>query len=127
MVRKKGVGFTLMNKFIKKANKLNKRLTIGAALCAYIFVGILLGYGMALSDQSDEMADTFLQAPKRMQVLGDRAAPNYVNPFKEAGAAKVNFPIARLLGCRNWTECKEYCSKPASFQECAAWERSQEQ
>ena len=117
-----------MNKFIKRLNKFDKRLTIGSAFAVYLLVGGAVGYAMSASRQAGELVAAGMSAvgAPQTQVLGERVAPNYVNPFDGVDARAVVFPVAQLQECRNWEECQVLCSLPAHFQACAAWERSQE-
>ena len=119
---------------IKQINKMlscvddNKRLL--GKICislAVILVGIL-GYGLGVSNQASKSMRYALESSEKeaKQVLGDKIAPFYANPFDKARVKEIKFPIAQLLGCRNWEECSILCSKPANFQECVAWSNSQE-
>lgn len=95
---------------------------------AVILVGIL-GYGLGVSNQASVSAFSYIESQRKesREVKGDQIAPFYANPFDAVDAKGTKFPIAQLLGCRNWEECRTLCSKPANFQECVAWEKSEEE
>ena len=106
----------------------NKQVfSIGYAVLVVIAVGVL-GYGLGASNQaavSSKLSAETLELKSAKQVLGDRIAPFYVNPFDGLEAKEIKFPIAQLRECRNWEECRTLCSKPANFQQCAAWSKAQ--
>ncbi len=88
----------------------------------------VLGYGIGVGEQATRSTSALLESTPRTskQVLGERVAPFYVNPFDEVDLQKVGFPVEQLRGCRNYSECRELCSKPANFQSCVAWSNSVE-
>jgi len=106
----------------------NKGVACKAYVVAVIIAVGVLGYGLGVSNQAGiQIQDVLESSPGTVQkVLGDRIAPFYVNPFDEVDAKTVAFPVSQLRACRNWEECRTLCSKPANFQECVAWSKSQE-
>ncbi|PIZ81588.1 MAG: hypothetical protein CO042_04585 [Parcubacteria group bacterium CG_4_9_14_0_2_um_filter_41_8] len=116
-----------LNCILSCVNDNKKVLSIIYIVLLVIMVGIL-GYSLGASNQSSIYSRSAIESsPARSQnVLGDRIAPFYANPFDSIDAEEVAFPLAQLRGCRNWEECQVLCSKPANFQECVAWEKSQE-
>lgn len=105
----------------------NKKVfSIVYAVLIVVMVGIL-GYSLGASNQASITARSVVDSSgvQTQKVLGDRVAPFYVNPFDEVDAKQVAFPVEQLRGCRNWEECRTLCSKPANFQQCVAWSKTQ--
>lgn len=112
-------------------NKMSNRTLFVVVVVVFFLLGSMLGYSMSLGQQAEKMANIEIAVAKIAkeqpvkQVLGVKVTSHYVNPFDVIDAKKVEFPVAQLKGCRNWTECRTYCSHPENFQACVAWSKTQ--
>lgn len=118
-----------MCKLLSLVDKVDKRVLFVIALAIFFLVGGIFGYSMGTSQQADKIADMGITIEKQQttRVMGVKIAPqHYVNPFEILDDAKnIQFPIAQLKGCRNWNECRTFCSHPENFQSCVAWSKTQ--
>ncbi len=107
---------------------LNEKLLSAIIVAAFLIVGGVWGYSIALFELSEEAASRAMAtAIPSKRVLGTGAGPYYVNPFEASDARTIAFPIAQLALCRNWEECAGYCEQSENYQACIAWSQSLEE
>ncbi len=113
---------------LKAINKINEKALLVLIIAIFAIVGGLFGYSMGIADQADKIAAIEKMPLKKQpsrQVLGEKINNSYVNPLYTVDTKKIQFPIAQLKGCRNWNECRTFCSYPENFQTCVAWLKTQ--
>ncbi|MBI2050807.1 MAG: hypothetical protein HYT31_03290 [Parcubacteria group bacterium] len=106
---------------------LNEKFLSAVIAAAFLIVGGVWGYSIALFEFSEEAVNRALATTVPVtRVLGTGAGPYYQNPFEAVDAKTAPFPIAQLAGCRNWEECAGYCEQSENYQACVAWSKSLE-
>ena len=104
---------------------LNEKLLSVIVAAAFLIVGGVWGYSIALFELSEETASRAMATTVPVKrVLGTGAGPYYQNPFEASDARTIAFPVAQLALCRNWEECAGFCEQSENYQACVAWSQS---
>jgi hypothetical protein len=101
-----------------------------AFILLFLF-GIVAGYSLGILEGTGVVRAFrgILPTTSLKEALGPNleaeAEVRYINPFEVLDAKVIVFPVDQLKSCRNWAECRQFCTQQENFQRCVAWHQSQ--